>query len=42
LQHCGSHRGAYYAQLSWLNRICAIAAGSVAANARTIDVFQVL
>ncbi|MGA8971164.1 MAG: DUF3237 domain-containing protein [Pseudolabrys sp.] len=26
----------------WLNRICAIAAGSIAANARTIDVFQVL
>lgn len=26
----------------WLNRICAIATGSVAANARTIDVFQVL
>jgi Protein of unknown function (DUF3237) len=26
----------------WLNRICAIATGSLAANARTIDVFQVL
>jgi hypothetical protein len=26
----------------WLNCICAIATGSVAANARTIDVFQVL
>jgi hypothetical protein len=26
----------------WLNRICAIASGSLAANARTIDVFQVL
>jgi uncharacterized protein DUF3237 len=26
----------------WMNRICAIAAGSLGANARTLDVFQVL
>jgi len=26
----------------WMNRICAIASGSVATNARTLDVFQVL
>lgn len=27
---------------SWLNRICAIASGSLAKNARALDVFQVL
>jgi len=26
----------------WMNRICAIASGSLATNARTLDVFQVL
>jgi len=26
----------------WMNRICAIATGSLGANARTLDVFQVL
>jgi hypothetical protein len=26
----------------WLNRICAVASGSLATNARTLDVFQVL
>jgi len=25
----------------WLNRICAVASGSLATNARTLDVFQV-
>jgi hypothetical protein len=29
-------------EYSWLNRICAVATGSVATNARTLDVFQVL
>jgi hypothetical protein len=27
---------------SWMNRICSIASGSLSANARTLDVFQVL
>jgi uncharacterized protein DUF3237 len=27
---------------SWMNRICAIASGSLATNARTLDVYQVL
>jgi len=27
---------------SWMNRICAVASGSLATNARTLDVFQVL
>ena len=26
----------------WMNRICAIASGSLSPNARTLDVFQVL
>jgi len=26
----------------WMNRICAVASGSLATNARTLDVFQVL
>ncbi|WP_375143918.1 DUF3237 family protein [Bradyrhizobium sp. Ash2021] len=26
----------------WMNRICSIASGSLSANARTLDVFQVL
>jgi hypothetical protein len=26
----------------WMNRICAIASGSLATNARTLDVFHVL
>ena len=26
----------------WMNRICSIARGSLSANARTLDVFQVL
>ena len=26
----------------WLNRICAVASGSLATNARTLDIFQVL
>jgi uncharacterized protein DUF3237 len=29
-------------EYGWLNRICAVATGSVATNARTLDVFQVL
>jgi hypothetical protein len=27
---------------SWMNRVCAVASGSLATNARTLDVFQVL
>jgi len=27
---------------AWMNRICAVASGSLATNARTLDVFQVL
>ncbi|MEH2614960.1 hypothetical protein V1293_007249 [Bradyrhizobium sp. AZCC 1693] len=27
---------------SWMNHICSIASGSLSANARTLDVFQVL
>jgi hypothetical protein len=27
---------------SWMNRICGVASGSLATNARTLDVFQVL
>ncbi len=26
----------------WLNRVCAVASGSLATNARTLDVFQIL
>ena len=26
----------------WMNRVCAVASGSLATNARTLDVFQVL
>jgi len=30
------------ARSCWLNRICAIASGSLATNARTLEVFQVV
>jgi hypothetical protein len=29
-------------EYGWMNRICAVASGSLATNARTLDVFQVL